>query len=241
MGSVLLVHGVVVAAEYTAVLDWGDKTLMAFPVTGVVQSLHAQPGEAVKKGQLLARMDATPFIAKVKKYKANIARIKPLLADAHRELEQAQELFDQTVLSVVELQKIEGIYQRLQAEDQVARAELALAQWRVNKTQLNAPNDGRLVGSNLLPGMVISRENKAQVGLVLAASDTMQAIASVDAGQLAHLKVGQTVKVGVDDKLFSGQILAIVQTEDRSSSYQLMVKFNSGQLYWAGQPAKVID
>lgn len=227
------------AAEYPAVLDWADKRLVAFPVTGVVQSLHAHPGETVKKGQLLVRLDSTPFLAKVDKYKANIARIQPLLADAHRELEHAQTLFDQTVLSVVELQKVEAVHQRLLAEDQLARAELALAQWRVQKTQLRAPYNGRLVSSNLLPGMIISKENQSQVGLMLAATEAMQAIATVDVGQLRHLTVGQAVEVIIGEQTLAGQIRTIAQSQDDSSRYQLEVSFTSDRVLWAGQPARV--
>ncbi len=241
VGAMWLTHGLVDAAEYPAILDWADKSLVAFPVTGVVQSLHAQPGETVKKGQLLARMDSIPFMAEVDKFKANIARIQPLLADAARELEHAQELFDQTVLSVVELQKIEAIHQRLSAEDQLARAELVLAQWRVQKAQLHAPYNGRLVSANLLPGMVISKENQSQVGLMMASISTMQAVATVNAGQLQHLNVGQAVEVIIDDKTLPAQIRAITQNEERNDQYQLMVTFSSEQTLWAGQSARVRD
>lgn len=241
IATMWLIHGLAVAAEYPAVLDWADKSLVAFPVTGVVQSLHAQPGETVKKGQLLARMDSTPFMAEVDKYKANIARIQPLLTDAARELEHAQELFDQTVLSVVELQKVEAVHQRLLAEDQLARAELTLAQWRVDKTQLRASYNGRLVSTNLLPGMVISKENQSQVGLVLAATSSMQAVAKVNAGQLRQLSVGQAVEVVIDDTVLAGQIRAISHNEERSGEYQLIVTFKTKQVMWAGRAARVRD
>ena len=49
------------AAEIEATLEWANRRVAAFAVTGVVDKVLIAAGESVKKGQLLAQLDQSPF------------------------------------------------------------------------------------------------------------------------------------------------------------------------------------
>ncbi|MCW8955844.1 MAG: biotin/lipoyl-binding protein, partial [Gammaproteobacteria bacterium] len=90
--------GPLLADELVATLDWANPQLLAFPVLGVIEQVNAQPGERVKQGQQLARLDQQPFKIAINRYQASVEAIEPMIGDARREYQHAQELYDQTVL-----------------------------------------------------------------------------------------------------------------------------------------------
>jgi len=92
-----------------------DKVELTTRVSGVVESVLVKPGQRVKKGAVLLRLDKTILQARLEEAVAEHARAQADEADAKREQGRAQELYDRTVSSTSELEAAELRYTRAQA------------------------------------------------------------------------------------------------------------------------------
>lgn len=230
------------ADELVGTLDWANPQMLAFPVSGVIQEVRAQPGELMKQGQLVAKLDKRPFNYAINRHKASVDAIEPLIQDARREYQHAQELFDQTVLSEVELQKKQAQLAHLQAEQKMAQQDVSLAQWEQQHSVLRAPADGMLISSNLLPGKVISIENQAQVFAMFVESTMMAVHFDLSPEQRKSFSVSQNMEVKIDNQRLKARVSSITIRGTESVVYRMVLQFRqtSDQQYIAGQRAVLV-
>ena len=229
------------ANELEGELVWSDVVLLGFPVSGVVDKLVVQSGQKVSKGQLLVQLDQRPFVTDVKRMKARIDVISPQLFDAQLEFNQAEELFERTVLSEIELQKVELRLKGLQAQNQAAVTDHDTSLWKQMRASLTAPVNGVVIASDFMPGLIISEENKSAVYMKLATSGVMGVKVSLVANELSSLQVNQAVKVNVGAEQLDGQVNSITMTPDDNGRYTAIVKFQHdvSKNYYAGGRATV--
>ncbi|MCW8854185.1 MAG: efflux RND transporter periplasmic adaptor subunit [Gammaproteobacteria bacterium] len=230
----------VCAKDYDALLSWPARQVLAFPVTGVVDKVFVQSGHKVTQGQKLAHLDLDPFKIQMKIMQAKVDRITPLLFDAQRDFDQAQELFERTVLSEVELQKIESILKGFKADNDQANAELELAKWQYARAQLKAPFNGRVIKQMLQAGQVVSVETMSEMKMEILLDGLMQVIFSVPADQLSEFQIGQNATVEVASERYPAIVKSIVS--DANQQYHISLEFSSKPdiHYFAGQKAKVV-
>ena len=83
---------------------WAAEIELTTRVSGVVETVLVKPGQRVKKGAVLLRLDRTILRASLDEAAAEQARAQADADDARRELDRARELFDRTVSSTTELE-----------------------------------------------------------------------------------------------------------------------------------------
>lgn len=173
-----------------------DESVTLRPeVDGRLARLHFREGEAVKAGDLLVSLDD---------------------AIARAELDQARANLD---LAEKSYQRAQMLYKRgasnAQAQDealsqqQAARASLALAQARLDKTQLRAPYDGVLGLRQVSPGDYLSA---GQDIVNLEVLDPLKVDFRIPQKAVAQVQLGQTVEISVDaypGERFLGRIAAL--------------------------------
>jgi len=230
----------VCAKDYDALLSWPARQVLSFPVTGVVEKVFVQLGHKVMQGQKLAYLDLAPFNIQIKIMQAKVDRIKPLLFDAQRDFDQAQELFERTVLSEVELQKIESTLKALKADNDQANAELKLAKWQYDRAQLKAPFKGRVINQMLQAGQVVSTETMSEMKMELVSDGIMQVVFSVSADQVNEFQIGQNATVEVASERYPAIVKSIVS--DANQQYHISLEFSSKPdiQYFSGQKAKAV-
>ncbi|MDH5764526.1 MAG: efflux RND transporter periplasmic adaptor subunit [Gammaproteobacteria bacterium] len=235
-----MIAGNVTARDYDGFLLWPDKQVLAFPVTGVVDQVLVQAGQKVKKGSKLAHLDKQPFSIRIKQVKARLSRIKPLLFDSQRDFDQAQELFERTVLSEVELRKIESVLKGLKADHDSAQAELALANWQYARAQLEAPVDGRITDVLMHAGDIVSDENMSRLMIVMVVDNLMQAAFMVNADAAGMYHIGQDARIEVASERYPAIVKSIVSAEHQQYQVRLEFQLPDSHSYVAGQKARVI-
>jgi multidrug efflux pump subunit AcrA (membrane-fusion protein) len=230
------------AFEVNGILDWSELSVKSFSVQGFVEKVAVHSGELVKKDQLLAQLDRRSLLTIVEKNKAGVQQFDPLIFDARIEFNNAEELFERTVLSEVDLQKVQGVLKALEAQQAIARADLKLAKIQYNEAQLLAPYDARLVRVDLLPGLVISEENMSSSQIILAQLGSMRAIISLSVEQAAQITLGQKVKLNINGDQFQGVVISSVQQSSVAEQYTLSIKFKHdiSHTYLAGQKVSVV-
>ena len=228
------------AKDFNGLLSWPTRHVLSFPVTGIVETVFVQAGQQVSQGQKLAHLDLQPFQFRINRMQAKLNRIAPLLFDAQRDFDQAQELFERTVLSEVELQKIESTLKTLKADNDQVMAELALARWQHDHAQLHAPFSGRIIRQLLQTGQVISAESMSEIKMELVADRLMQVVFSVPAEQVAEFKIGQQTAVEVASQRYPAIVKSIVSASNEDYRISLEFSHKSDIQYVAGQKAKAI-
>ena len=216
------------AADVEALVQWSQRTELAMPVSGAVASVAVNSGERVVKGQVLLALDETPFQATVQEAEALLVRRKSERDEAARDAKQAQELYDRTVLSTVELENAKMKFDRAEAGYKAARAALDRARYRLRVSALRAPFDA----------VVLSRQ--AEPGQAIAAAGEYLAQARVPPGRVIGLKPGQAVSVVAGGKTYAAKIKAIAHEPAGSKEpYVLDAVFSAAEPLHAGQPARI--
>ncbi len=224
----VLVH-VALAIEVDARLDWSKRVELAFPVNGVVAGVHAGHGDRVNKGEILVFLDPREFNTAVNRAQAAVKSQQELKLEATREVERAEELYERTVLSDHELQTTRIALETATARLEAARAELSQAQLAKERSELRAPFAAIVVSQNVEVGETIVSSMQARTLVVLAEQGRMLARASVSAGQLELLKIGDAATVVVGKRRISGSVLQIglepIGSESGKPLYEVVCQF----------------
>jgi multidrug efflux system membrane fusion protein len=233
----------VLALDLDGRLAWGQRVELGTLVSGVVTEVPIQPGQVVKQGGTLLRLDPRGFQAAVSGARASLARAESQLDEARREDERAQELYDRTLLSDHERQVAQ--IARVEAESTTAEAKAALvrAQLALERSHLKAPFDALVLGVNVSAGQAVVSKLQSQPLLVIADHGTMLAEAEIAAGQLNDLTAGQAAQVGLAGQWLAGRIhdisLEPVRQTEREALYRIRVRFepSADMVQRAGLPA----
>lgn len=197
------------AAELSGELEWADRVEVSVPVSGRVVQVDVRPGDSLAAGQALLQFDTRIARARAAEARAAVKRRDLQRAEARREWERAQELFDRTVLSVRELQLAEIGHNAAEADYQAARAALVAAEVELEYLQPVAPFAARVLAVHVAPGQAVVSADRAQPLVTLAARERMRARAAVNAAQAARLAVGGSVSVRVGDRSYEGRVIHV--------------------------------
>jgi RND family efflux transporter MFP subunit len=242
VGMLVLMSVTAQAASFEARVTFARKTELGFAVSGVVQRVDVAPGSQVKKGQSLLALEDTPFKAEVDQAAAEVARRNADQAEAVRDYKQAKELFDRTVLSVVELENAKLKAQRADAALREARARLAAARYALERSAINAPFDAVVLEVRVQPGQSMVSRLEAKPAIVLAALGEYLARGSVSGSRIEGLQVGQAASVLVGGNRYSGRVhsFGLEPQAPGGSEHDISVVFSSGAaVLRAGQSASV--
>lgn len=231
------------AAGFDATVHWSNRVELGLPVSGVVRSVDAEAGAAVKRGQRLLALDETPFKAAVQRAEAEVVRTRLDREEAQRDHGQAQELYDRKVLSTVELENARNRSARAAAAHRAAQARLAQAQYDLRHSALTAPFDGWVLEVRVRAGESVISTLESRVLVVLAADGEYEARALVPADVLDTLQVGRPANVTVAGKTYAGKVrfLGLEPAAEKGNrpQYELRVAFSAPEPLRAGTPARV--
>ena len=199
---------------FTGVVEPFREAMVASEVSGRVVSRLVEPGDAVKAGDALMRLDVSRLeIARDRASAARAAR-EVELSDAKRNLERGQRLIETGVISDRELDGLSLLAEKARADLEMASAALRDAEKNLADSQVSAPFDGRVervlaqVGDYLAQGQQVAKLvdfSKARVGI------------GVTALEAASLAVGQSVGIELES-VQTGAIDGLVKSIGRSAS-----------------------
>jgi len=214
------------ADELEASLEWSQLHVVGFEVDGGVIAVHARAGDRVSKGSKLIELNPEPAEMRVRQFSAELAARKPALADSRREYEHAQSLYEQTVLSDVELDKTRLAYDKAQADIASAQAQLDLARWKLDNKTAYAPWDGIVLERNIEVGDMLVDEQRTRRWMVLASTDRIAARATVPASTAAGIQTGNKVRVEAGGKSYDATIIEIQhQPEPGMQNFSILAEF----------------
>jgi RND family efflux transporter MFP subunit len=132
-----------------------ERVELTTRVSGVVEAVLVSPGQRVKKGEPLVRLEPTIHQARLDEAGAELERARADEADARRDLDRVQELYNRTVSSTTELDAARLRYARAKAALTVVESRVAVARKNLEDATLKAPFDGVIAALAAAPGMVV--------------------------------------------------------------------------------------
>ena len=228
------------AGDVPAQLQWSQRVDLSTNVSGVVQSVQANVGEHVKKGQTLAALDARGFQAQVAEVEAVITRNKEEQQDAKRNLDRVEELYKRTTISTSELEVAQTRYARALAQSNETQAQLRRTHKTLGDATLRAPFDALVVARQVEPGQIVASQLQPQALFVIARAGEMIARAKVTLAQVEKLKVGDAVSVEVNKQNYRGRVKTLGLEpigEKGDIGYPVDVLFAVKEILRAGTPA----
>ncbi|MCC5879212.1 MAG: efflux RND transporter periplasmic adaptor subunit [Idiomarina sp.] len=170
---------------------------------GAVEEVLVEEGDEVEGGAILARFD-------VQEERVELQRAQARTTETDLERERLEQLIDARNISEAELQ-------RAQAAAEVAQAEQALWQTRVDFGTVRAPQNAVVTARHVEPGEVTESQ---QLLFELAVMQDLVLRPGISERDVRHLSIGQVVPVQLDalpGTLFDGRIRRIFPLADATS------------------------
>jgi RND family efflux transporter MFP subunit len=233
-------------APINATVQWMHRVELSTPLTASVKEVLVETGDAVKKGQVLLRLDARAVQALALRAQAELTRLSVTRDEAENELHRAVSLHRRRLLSDHELQTARIEAAQAESDYTAAQAANAQAQLDLEHCTLRAPFDGVVVQRTAEPGETVVSSLKPESLLVVAETGHMRARAEVQRDVLAKIQRGQAYNVVVANHTYPGMVKYVgLEPLDglggQYAQYALVVEFNppaDAGLY-AGQPAQL--
>jgi HlyD family secretion protein len=211
----------------TGTVNAVTTVLVGTQVSGTIKNLYVDFNSYVKKGQLLAQIDAAAFDAQVQQARANLtaaqANVKKseaALIDARRQLNRNKELFARKFIARMDLDTAEtnelsaaAQVEASQAQVEQTRAALQVSETNLQYTRIISPVDGMVISRSVDVGQTVAASFQTPTLFTIAQDlAKMQINTSVDEADIGKIKKDQTVEFTVDaypDKIFQGRVSVI--------------------------------
>jgi HlyD family secretion protein len=179
-------------------------------VSGIIAKLYADFNSQVKKGQILAELDPTPFLQAVEQRQAEVTRAQVEVANAQVNYGRQKRLAESGLIAQAELDGAKASYDSARAQLSLSQASLRQAQTNLGYTKIYSPIDGQVVDRQYDIGQTVAASFSAPTLFTIAQDLTkMQVQADVDQSDIGNIKVGQPVRFTVDaypDEQFRAEI-----------------------------------
>lgn len=172
---------------FTAVVEAVRQTALAAQVSGSVLEIHVRPGDAVRAGQVLLRLDAHAADQAATSGDAQVEAARAALAVASRDYERKKQLLDKNYISQAAFDRVKAQYEASQAQVSAQLAQAGVAHVQSGYYAVVAPYAGVVaevpvtVGDMALPGkLLVSIYDPAALRVTAAVPQGAIAGAAVD-------------------------------------------------------------
>lgn len=223
-------------------------------VSAVVLAVLKENGDAVRRGDLLVRLDQTAIRDSLTSAEASYAAAAQAYEQAQRQFERMKKLSETGVVSTQAVEDVEVRRNSAQSEREAARTRVVAARQQLERTEVRAPFDGIVsdrkvsagdtaqVGKELLK--VIDPNSLRFEGLVSA-----DAIGSVEAGQRVWFRIhgfaekdfsGQVTRVNPSANATTRQVEVLVAFEDKNQRPEVAGLYAEGRIETASSAALML-
>ena len=196
-----------VSAESTGRVEAKYSVDIIARVPGFLNKKYFNEGDYVKKGQLLFQIDPQEYQLEVKNSQATVNQYSALLKNAQQELNRAQELIKEDLISHSQVDENVAIRNQNQALLDSARQKLELARVNLSYTSIKSPVDGRIGKVQITEGNYVT----------------------VNSGPLVN--ISSVDPVYVTFSLRSSDFIKLLKASDKFKDVQVKVQFDMGNWY----------
>ena len=172
----------------------GGSSLVAFSVPGRALQVFPREGEPVRKGQLLATLDAINLTHALEASHAQAMAAQALSQRAEDEFRRMRQLFDSQSLAPNDFAKFGAAREAARQQAQQALAGEGIARKNLADARLLAPITGYIAKRMLEPGVIVA---PGQPAFEIAVLDPIEINVGVPETDIRLVKLGQAAQVAV--------------------------------------------
>jgi len=242
---------IVMTVTSTGTVNPVTTVLVGTQVSGTIKEIYVDFNSAVRKGQLIARIDPSLFDAQVNQARANVfsaranlEKAEATLVDAKRTMDRNKELFSKNLVARSDLDTSETNHETARASVSAAKAQvmqteaaLRVAETNLHYTKIVSPVDGIVVSRNVDVGQTVAASFQTPTLFSIAQDLTkMQIDANVDESDIGNITVGQEVEFIVDaypDMTFKGRVWQVRNapiTVQNVVTYDVVIQVDNPEL-----------
>ena len=186
-----LAQGVPIAGALKAV----NTALVKARVAGELLGLTVREGDAVKAGQIIARIDSTEYQARVRQAQQQAQAAAAQVDIARRQFENNRSLVAQGFISKTALESSTASLAAAEATYQAAQANADIAAKAVGDTVVRAPLGGVISQRLAQPGERVAVEGRI---VEIVDLSQLELEAALSAGESLSVRVGQTAQLQIE-------------------------------------------
>jgi HlyD family secretion protein len=204
---------VVATVSATGTLSAVTTVKVGSQVSGIISRLHADFNSEVRKGQLLAELDPTPFKLQVQQRQADLQQAQVQMRNAEVQFNRSARLLAEKLVPQADYDSAKANFEGMEAQVDQAEAALKASQTNLGYTNIYSPIDGVVVARQYDIGQTVAASFQAPTLFTIAEDLTkMQVQADVDQSDISRVATGQTARFTVDaypEETFVGAISQI--------------------------------
>ncbi|WP_367025364.1 efflux RND transporter periplasmic adaptor subunit [Methylococcus sp. ANG] len=217
------------AMSFAGEIKARHETALSFRVAGKLASRPVELGDRVRKGQLLASLDAADYKLAMQTVKAQLVSARADLEFTREDLQRYRELLDQRVVSPPEFDRRRTAFTAAKERVAALEAQLGQAANQVDYTELRADRDGVVTAVSAETGQVLAA---GQPVLTLARFDEQEVSVDIPEHRVGRIHPGQeaAVTLWADGRRLKARIREIAAAADPASrTYRVRATLLEGQ------------
>jgi HlyD family secretion protein len=187
-----------------------DTVTVGAQVSGIIKTLFTDFNAKVKKGQLLAQLDKSLFLATVDQNKAQVASAQSQLIYQQANFGRQELLYKTGAISRADYDNATYTVNNAKAQLENAKAQLTSSEKNLSYTDIYSPMDGVVLTRSISVGQTVASSFNTPTLFTIAKDITkMQVQANVDEADIGNVQHGQRVTFTVDaflDDVFQGSV-----------------------------------
>jgi len=197
-------------------LAWQEAIISAQTGPLRIDSLRADVGAWVRRGQVLAILSRDTVMADRERLRAAVAEAEANLAQADSDVDRAGQVGASGALSAQQIQKYTVTQRTAQAALAQQRAQLRSTEIQLAQTEVTAVDDGVVSSRSALLGKVV---NSGDELFRLVRQGRVEWQAELDAQQLSRVKAGQSAEISLPGgETIVGKVRLVSPTLNTSTS-----------------------
>jgi RND family efflux transporter MFP subunit len=192
----------------TGALRAVDMASVKARVAADVREVLVREGEAVKSGQVVVKMDATEYLARVEQARGNLNAARAQLDIATKNRDNNRMLVEKGFISRNAFDTYASQYAAAEANVDAAKGALEVVNKSLNDTVIRAPISGLVAVRYVQPGEKVSADNKL---LDLVNLRKMELEAAVPTSDIASVALHQRVILRIEGlaQQFDGKVVRV--------------------------------
>ncbi|HEX7048743.1 MAG TPA: efflux RND transporter periplasmic adaptor subunit [Longimicrobiales bacterium] len=183
-------------------------------VPGLIGQLRVDRGSAVRRGQVMATIEAEGIRSQAAGARAAVAAAEANRVLAQQQLESARKLHEAGAMSDIDFKSAEAAFEAAQAQLAAAQAQAASAIESAQRTTIEAPITGEVSRRMVSEGEAVSPGDAL---FTVVNTDTLELAGQIPVDQAARVRVGMPVEFTLDayaGRVFRGEVARIEPTAD---------------------------
>jgi HlyD family secretion protein len=187
-----------------------DTVTVGSQVSGTILSIFTDFNAKVRKGQLIAELDKSLFMAQVNQYKANLDVAKSALVYQKSNFDRQTLLYNSGAIAKADFENAENLYLSAKANVESVQAQLDAAVKNLSYASIYSPVDGVVMTRNISVGQTVAASFNTPTLFIIAKDiSRMQVQAAVSEADIGDVKIGLRATFTVDaypDIIFTGTV-----------------------------------